>query len=159
MIEAKGKNGVVRFDGQFVTIAREGMMARLTQGRGEKRIPVGQLSAVQIKPPDGLTNGFIQFSLAGGRESNKMKGGRTMAAAEDENSVIFTKKQEPAFLRLRDAVEQAIANRHAPQQAAAPSALEQLSQLEAMLDAGMIQPDEFEAKRAEIIARMMTRSR
>ena len=156
MGEAKGQSGTVRFDGQFVTIAREGRLARMSMGAGEKRIPVSSISAVQMKPAGALVNGFIQFTISGGTESNKQRGGRTMAAVQDENSVVFTKGQQPAFEGVRVEIEEAIAARYAPQQPAdaGPSAMDQLGQLQQMLDAGLISQAEFDAKRAEIIARM-----
>jgi hypothetical protein len=45
--EVQGRNGTVIFDGQFVTIQRTGFMARATLGKGEKRIPVASITAVE----------------------------------------------------------------------------------------------------------------
>lgn len=110
MIEAKGVTGTVRFDGAIVVIAREGGMARMALGKGEKRIPVRALSAIELKPPSLGVRGFIQFTVPGGIERRSKKGSRTIDAAEDENSVLFTKSQMPAFLALRDAIEAAISS-------------------------------------------------
>jgi hypothetical protein len=60
-VEAKGVNGTVEFDGDFVTIKRTGTLARMTVGKGDKRIPVAQITAVQWKPPSALIRGFISF--------------------------------------------------------------------------------------------------
>jgi len=146
-------NGTVGFDGQFVSITREGMMARMTLGRGEKRIPVGQLAAVQLKPAGALTNGFIQFSLAGGNERNSMKGSRTLDAASDENSVIVNKKQMPEFEALRAEIEAAIVRGTTPV-VAAPDLADQLGKLAQLRDQGVLTPAEFEAKKADLLARM-----
>ena len=158
MSEAKGINGTVTFDGAKVAITRTGMLARMTFGKGEKHIPLTSITAVQLKPAGALTNGFIQFTLPGGAEKNAMKGHRTSSAAEDENSVMFDKKQQPAFEALRDEVEDAIDRRTQPVQqapvAAGPSAMEQMTQLTQMHDAGMITDDEFAAKRQDILSRM-----
>ena len=48
-MQVKGYNGTINFDGVFVTITRAGFRARVSVGKGEKRIPVSQLSAVQFK--------------------------------------------------------------------------------------------------------------
>jgi hypothetical protein len=77
MIEAKGDNGQVAFDGQTVTITRKGFLARATVGKGTKSIPVGNVTAVQWKPPGALTRGFIQFTLSGGRERRSRFGQQT----------------------------------------------------------------------------------
>lgn len=104
MIQAKGVNGQVSFDGNVVEIKRSGLLARATVGGGEKRIPVKSITAVQWKNPGMGTRGFIQFTITGGKESK----GRATDAAKDENSVLFTKKQADEFAELRAAVESAV---------------------------------------------------
>jgi hypothetical protein len=110
VLEAVGANGQLAFDGATVTITRNGVMGRLTAGKGEKRIPVRSITAVQWKPPGRLTRGFIQFTIIGGSESRSMAGRRTADAAKDENSVLFGSRQVEAFEAIRDAIDAAIAN-------------------------------------------------
>jgi hypothetical protein len=102
-MRAEGVNGQVELDGGMLSIQRKGAMARATVGKGEKRIPVKQVQAVQWKPASKLTRGFIQFSL-GGSDAK----GRAADAAKDENSVLFNGKQQADFEAIRSAVEQAI---------------------------------------------------
>lgn len=83
-------------------------MARATSGKGEKRIPLKSIQAVEFKPASKLVRGFIQFSL-GGSDASSSVGSRTKDAAQDENSVVFKAKQQDEFEALRSAVEQAIA--------------------------------------------------
>lgn len=109
VIKASGRNGQITFDGKMVTITREGFAARATHGRGEKSIPLRQITAVQLKPNGFATVGFIQFTVPGEQSSRTSKGGRTMDASKDENAVLFAKKAEPEFLALKSAVQQAIA--------------------------------------------------
>jgi uncharacterized protein DUF4429 len=106
---ADGHTGQVSFDGVFVTITRKGFRARATVGKGEKRIPLSSIDAVQSKPAGPVTNGLIQFTVPGGNERRSGFGHQTSSAVGDENSVVFTRKQMPAFEVLRKAVEQAIA--------------------------------------------------
>lgn len=154
MITAKGHNGTVEFDGDFVTINRTGALARLTVGKGAKRIPLGSISAVQLKPAGALVNGFISFSMAGGTERRSTFGSQTTDAVNDENSVIITKKQMPEFEALRAEVEQAIAERSRPV-AAAPAAgldpMEQLAKLAELHRAGVVSDEEFAAKKAQLL--------
>ncbi|WP_234445036.1 DUF4429 domain-containing protein [Streptomyces rimosus] len=63
MIHAKGQGGQITFGGQNVTITREGLLGRATHGRGDKRICITSVSAVQWKPAGAMVNGFIQLSL------------------------------------------------------------------------------------------------
>lgn len=111
LMEASGHNGQMHFDGAFVRITRSGTLARMSHGQGEKVVPLASVGTVQLKPAGMLSNGFIQLGVLGGREVASQKGKRTVAAAADENSVIFTRKQQPAFEALRDAILAGIASR------------------------------------------------
>jgi len=153
MSTAKGHNGTISFDGQVVSITREGALARMSFGKGEKRIPVHSITAVQIKPANALTNGFIQLSMGGGVERGGQLGSRTMNAASDENSIIFLKKQQADFERVRDEIERAIVGGRQPQQAA-PDLADQLGKLAALRDQGILSEAEFQAKKADILRRM-----
>lgn len=104
-ITVKGHaGGQVTFDGGIVEISKKGLAA-FVGGSGAKRIPVRSISAIQVKSPGILSNGFIQFTISGGNEVRAQFGRQTFDAGADENSVLFTKKQEPEFLKLRDAIE------------------------------------------------------
>lgn len=155
---AVGIAGYCAFDGQFLTIQHVGALGRLSIGKGVKRVPLASVSAVQIKPAGPVMSGFIQFTLPGGNERRSEFGKQTFDAAGDENSVLFVRDQEPAFLAFRDALEQAIAARHAPAPTAAapaaPSVLDQLAQLGSLRDAGVLTSEEFEAKKAELLSRL-----
>lgn len=80
VMEAHGSNGQVRFDGQFVTITRRGFLARATVGKGDKRIPLGSITAVQWKPATRLVKGFIHFTVPGGNERRSHFGRQTQDA-------------------------------------------------------------------------------
>ena len=108
MSAARGYNGTVSFDGHVVSITREGVLARVSFGRSEKRIPIRSIAAIQIKPAGALTNGFIQFTVPGGIERGGQHGSRTLNAASDENSVVFLRKHQADFERIRDEIEAAI---------------------------------------------------
>lgn len=153
MIEAKGVNGQVMFDGRFVTITRKGALARATVGKGEKRIPVSSITAVQWKPPSKLVRGFIQFTVQGGVESKSRAGKQTKDAAKDENSVIVASGHADEFLALRSAVESSIG---VPASAAAPAAsssmADELKKLSELRDAGVLSDDEFAAQKAKLLS-------
>lgn len=109
VVTAVGYNGTVTLDGKFVTISRTGALARMSVGKGEKRIPVRSITSVQWKPPGPMVNGFIEFSIGGGNETRSTFGRQTTKAGHNENAVIVTKNQEQQFLALRAAVEDAMA--------------------------------------------------
>ncbi|TEX51624.1 MAG: hypothetical protein B7C55_04625 [Actinomycetales bacterium mxb001] len=154
----KGVNGTVVFDGHFVSITRKGFIARATVGKGEKRIPLASITAVQWKPPGMMVNGFIQFSLSGGSERRSQFGKQSMDAVDDENTVMVSKgKMEADFLELRNAIEMAIAQRHAPVPATAPpvhiqptspvGVADELAKLASLRDSGVLTDDEFAAQK------------
>lgn len=152
MIEASGQGGQMAYDGAFVSITRNGFLGRVSHGRGDKRLPIASISSVQWKPAGGLTNGFIQLSI-GGADRQAAKGSRTMDATKDENSVVFTRKQQPAFEELRAAIEEAIAQLHAPQVSAASVSLaDELRKLAELRDQGVLSDTEFEAQKARLLA-------
>jgi hypothetical protein len=154
LIHAKGHNGQVHFDGQYVTITRRGFLARVTVGKGEKRIHISQISSVQWKPAGPFVNGFIQFSAAGGNERRSRFGSQTTSAVDDENSVIFMRgKQQTEFEQLRTAVEAAIAAQHTPPSAAAgtPSVADELAKLAQLHEQGIISTAELDQQKRRLL--------
>jgi hypothetical protein len=106
----KGVGGQMAVDEHWVTIHRKGTLAKVNQGlKGEKRIPLKNITAVQIKKP-GLTNGYIQFSLAGGNESTR----GVFGATKDENSVMFTSRQAEDAYAICNYIEHYIIHGVAP---------------------------------------------
>lgn len=154
MAEVSGQGGQITFDGQYVTISRKGFLARATLGKGEKRLHISQISAIQWKPAGPLVNGFIQFTVPGGNELRGKLGSQTSNAAKDENSVIFTKKQMPEFEKLRAELDAAIIAQHAPQQtgpASSASLADELAKLAGLRDQGILTPAEFEQQKARLL--------
>ena len=154
MQSVRGHNGTIEFDGATVAITRRGFLARATVGKGEKRIPVRHITAVQFKPA-GLVNGFIAFTLAGGVENRSRFGRQTTDAAKDENSVIFTKSQQPSFEQLRTDIEQAMSAPAGPMaQAQLADPVAQLQQLAALHQSGALSNEEFAHAKASLLGRM-----
>jgi hypothetical protein len=97
-VEAKGHNGHVQFDGQWVTITRRGLLSRAAVGNDGTRIHVTQIAAVEWRPAGPLVNGFIRFAAPGSGQRH----------VRDENAVIFTRQQRHEFEEIRAAVEEAV---------------------------------------------------
>lgn len=158
MIEVHGQGGQIQFDGQYITITRKGFLARTTIGKGEKRLHIVQIAAIQWKPAGPLVNGFIQFTLPGGNERRSAFGAQTTSAARDENSVIFTRKQQPEFEKLRTAIDQAIAAQHAAPGQGLPTTVEglqtvtdELVKLGELHEKGLITTEEFNQQKNRIL--------
>lgn len=149
-MDAQGHNGHVSFDGQFVTITRIGALARMSVGKGSKSIPVSSITAVQVKPAGALTNGFVEFTLAGGNEMRSRAGSQTVNAASNENAVLFTKKQSEAMTALADAVRAAMGRSNGAPVATA-SVGDELAKLGGLLQQGLITREEFDAQKARLL--------
>jgi hypothetical protein len=185
-MEAIGVNGKVVVDDVFVTISREGstklnkLASRMQQGyKGEKRIAIAQISAVQFKAVgafgawnDKINNaipgiralnkatgsqagatGYIEFVVIGSSES---KGGLS-SMASNENAVTFGLSHEQSFTEIREFVETKIRERYTNQPApvaatAAPiDVVSQLTSLKQLLDSGVLSEEEFQKSKAKIL--------
>jgi hypothetical protein len=131
-----------------VTIKRKGALAKMTQGmKGDKRIPMANITSVQFKPATNLTNGYLQFSLTGSSEN---KGG-LMDATKDENSVMFRKGSTADFVTIKDHIEAYLTNRIGGGGPAAPDLADQLTKLAALRDQGILNDDEFQAQKTKLL--------
>ena len=101
----KGVNGQIELQKNRVVISRKGILGFAAQGlSGRKEIPIKNIQAVQFKDASSLTNGFIQFTIAGGREA----GGGLLNATSDENTVLFLKKNQIHFENLKKYIDSVI---------------------------------------------------
>jgi hypothetical protein len=128
-------------------------MTILTHGiKGDKEILISQISSIQMKRA-GLLNGYIQFAFLGGTESR----GGVLAAAQDENTVLFSAAQQPAFEALKTEIDrrrQALLNPQANTQPRQPhSVADELEKLAALLSKGILTREEFEAQKRLVLSR------
>ncbi|WP_346206779.1 DUF4429 domain-containing protein [Caldifermentibacillus hisashii] len=147
-MEAKGVNGQLEFTGTKIVIKRKGMLAKMTQGlKGEKEILVNQITSIQFKKAGSLTNGYIQFSFSGGKEN---KGG-LFDATQDENTIMFNKKQMPDFEKIKAAVEEKINEYHHPASTQPVDIADQIKKLADLRDNGILTEEEFQAKKKQLL--------
>ncbi|WP_159803293.1 DUF4429 domain-containing protein [Arthrobacter zhaoguopingii] len=150
--------GYVAFDRHYVTLQWVGL-GRGIVGKGVKRIPLTAITSVQMKPAGLVMSGFIQFSFAGANDVRSAFGRQSWDAMGDENTMSFNAPDEYAFLKLRDAIEQAQRALHQPvvvQTAPAPEedVFAHLEKLGKLRDAGIVSEAEFAAKKAELLGRI-----
>jgi len=105
IIEVNGaQGGSIIYDGKKVIIKRKGFLSFAAHGvKGDKIIPLKFITAIQFKDA-GFGTGYIQFSIMGGREA---KGG-LFQGIYDENTILFNKKQQPEFEKLKEMIEEEI---------------------------------------------------
>ncbi|NCD19681.1 MAG: hypothetical protein EOL89_06830, partial [Actinobacteria bacterium] len=121
------------------------------------------VTAVQWKPPTTFFNGYIEFTVQGGTETRSRFGAQSQDAMNNENAVVVAVRHLEAFEYLRGAIDRALLSRNQPQQqpwppipaaAPKPDPIDQLRRLGELRDAGVVTPDEFEAKKAEMLRRL-----
>lgn len=144
--KSNGKTTVIVENG-FIKISRRGFMNRINNGGGDKNIRISSLSGVQVKKP-GLTTGYIQFIFSGSKDTAGV-----MDAVKDENSILFVKKEYDLALKLRDYVEELLAQPTQQTVAATSiSAADELLKLKQLLDAGILSQDEFDAQKTKLLS-------
>lgn len=146
-LTAKGApgSGTLTIDDTSVMIKRTRMQSIGPKARGEKRIPITSIGAVQWRDANSVTSGYIQFTIAGAVE----RSGGVFKAANDENSVLFTKKQQPEFEAIRAHVEARMGR--SPVAAPSASVAEQLTQLAQLHSQGLLSADEFVAQKVKLL--------
>jgi hypothetical protein len=100
---ARGVNGtLVVMPDRIIIRRKRALLPWLGQGsKGGKVIAIDQVSGTQLKKATAFINGYIQFALHGGAE--KGRGG--FDAAQDEDSIMFTNKQQPGFEMAKELVD------------------------------------------------------
>lgn len=82
VIEAKGTNGRVTFDGVLVTIHRGGPRAWV-RGSGMRSIPARAITSVDLQPA-GLGRGWIRFAVDNGDDEDELDDAYDDDAYDDE---------------------------------------------------------------------------
>lgn len=148
IMELQGVNGQIELYQDKVIIKRKGAISKLSQGffKGDKTIYLTQISSIQVKPGSMITNGYIQFSLSGGNESTK----GIMNATKDENTVMFSRKDNELVNKMKAEIEQ-LKNRAQSPGTIQPSAADEIRKYKQLFDDGIISEEEFNAKKKELL--------
>ncbi len=146
--ELKGVNGQLEVYPDKIIIKRKGFLAKTSQGffKGDKTIYLNQISGIQIKPGTSLTNGYIQFTLPGGRESKK----GLSEATQDENTILFTKKNNDIVSSIKDYIEEMLSKRSQPQ-VAPLSVADEIKKIKQLLDDGILSEEEFQTQKQKLL--------
>ena len=146
LMQAEGIGGQVLLFPNTVRIVRKGLRALMLQGmKGDKEIQITSISAIQFKRAGMLTNGYIQFSFIGGVESKK----GLFDATQDENTIMFGSKQQPAFEAIKIAIENRRSSPASNTQSS--SSIADLEKLAELRDKGIINQSEFDQKKKQIL--------
>jgi hypothetical protein len=152
---AKGNSGQVLVYPDRIVLQHKGVSALLSGGNtGTKQIAMSTISGVQFKGA-GLSVGFIHFTFPGAAD---LRGG-AINAQRDENSITFNHWQQKDFEHVRALVDQYQQQLRAQTQQTpaaatqqqASSAADELAKWAQLRDSGVITPEEFEAKKRQLL--------
>lgn len=121
----------------------------------EKALPLRQISSVEVKKPGALINGFIQFSIAGGkaRDSSYKYTGGTLDAVKDENSVVFRGEDNyRKALKIKEYIEKYSENQNTTKIINnTNSNADEILKYKNLLDNGIITQEEFDIKKKQLL--------
>jgi len=148
LYELKGINGQLELYEDKIVIKRKGVLSKMTQGffKGDKTIYINQITAIQVKPGTLWTNGYIQITVPGGLESKK----GLFDATQDENTVIFTKKNNELVDQIKSKIEELISRQHTGY-INQLSPADEIRKYKELLDDGLITQEEFEKKKKQLL--------
>lgn len=142
---------------QHKSIVVEGGVVKIVKKRSivntarEKAIPISNISGVDVKKPGIMSRGYIQIQTAGqmsGNSTYKVTGG-AFDAAQDENSVLFDKKDYQTALEIQEYILNYTSN---PQGIPQSSAADELLKLKQLLDSGALTEQEFQEQKTKLLA-------
>jgi hypothetical protein len=149
LMVAKGVSGQLELLEDRIRLKREGVLSFMTHGfKGDKEILIERISAIQFKNAGPVLSGYIQFSFLGSQEA---KGG-LFDATKDENTVVFTWKEQEKFQNIKQEIEKRMSpHKTKPQQSSPSSNLDELERLASFRDKGILTEEEFQTKKRQIL--------
>ena len=130
-----------------------GIMGFLTKGlMGTKEIPYASITAIQLKEVKYFINGYIQFSILGGKEST----GGLNSAVKDENTVVFWRaRQNEEAKKIKRFIQERMGFKALHHQQM--PLVDQIEKVKRLLDNEAITKEEFARIKADLINRNVSR--
>ena len=152
MMVAEGHNGSIELHDDRVVVKHGGLMGFITTGfTGDKTVMIDQISSLDFKDSSLLTGfGYLRLNFPG---AETVRGGISQVAY-DENAVTFRGGHRESFVRMRDAINEKVQEARSARQgraASKPSDADELTKYASLLEKGFITPDEFNAKKKQIL--------
>ena len=145
--EVKVPNKVkITIDDTALTITRKGFISFGNGLRGEKTIPLKNITAVQLKKP-GMMHGYIQFSINGAVEAK----GDVMELLKDENTIVFAGNHLDDMLELKSIVESVNYSAQRADNKTQYSSAAQIKEFKSLLDEGILTQEEFDLKKKQLL--------
>ncbi|OES45270.1 hypothetical protein BA724_04480 [Domibacillus iocasae] len=139
-----GGKTTVTIDSDFIRIDRKGLFNKSSGLKGEKSLKLDMITSVQLIPASAIKGGFLQFSIPGSKD---VKG---IYMSADENTVMFSKKEQHMAEEVKGIVEGKIQRKEAAVSSPNSSSLsvaDELKKLAELKDAGILSQEEFDAQK------------
>ncbi len=108
-LSANGVNGQIDLFANKICILRKGVLGFFIKClKGDKEILISSITSLQFKKAGMMTNGYLKFSFMEGTDSNKDISQHT----QDESTLLFNIKQQPAFEHLKDEINKRLRTQH-----------------------------------------------
>jgi predicted RNA-binding Zn-ribbon protein involved in translation (DUF1610 family) len=147
--EIQGKLGFLYVFDDHIVISPKGIFAFLTQGlKGAKSIQFSSITAIQHRKAGPFLNGYLQFTIPGGNESKR----GLFDAVADENTFLYTVTVNEIVEEAKQFIESHLRQRNAPQTSTTATLAEQIGQLAALRDQGILSDEEFRVAKTKLIS-------
>lgn len=146
---------ILSADDNKVTIERKGLRSLANHGKiGETSIPYSAIASVDYKKP-GLTRGNIIIVPVSGNEHGGGYGGIdpifAFSAWGKKNAVIFGKGHAEEMQQLKEFIDKKIAEIHSNTATSGTNAADEIAKFKKLLDDGVINQEEFDAKKKQLL--------
>ena len=151
---AMGGKSIIKINGNTLTISRPGLVSKMAMGfTGEKTILINQISGVQIKKV-GFARGYIQFILAGTRETKSgIIGGQIdgNVVYSDSSFKRSNKDINNDFEEIKKYIEEFNANQNNNTSFSQEDKYDKLAKLKKLFDDNVITKEEFESEKSKLL--------
>ncbi len=158
VIHYENRNDDVNIFEDRICIKRKGLSNLVVYGlAGTKTIPFASISAIQLQKASTLMSGYIQFVILG--ENERSVG--VFNAVDDENAILFAKKDNDTFDKIKDYIEGKILASKKMQSKAQDnpanrfSAADEILKYKKLLDDKVITQEEFDTKKKQLLEKDM----
>ena len=146
----EGFKGCVRVYDDKVEINKKG--SGFISGNTNKTLPMANIMSVSVTPSTIWARGFIEFTVPGGKDSSTIE-----QAMRNENALpLNASGQNDLAMEIKSYVEEQIMKNASNkggttivQQANSPA--EELKKMKELLDMGIINQEEFDAKKKQLL--------
>jgi hypothetical protein len=140
-----GGKTTVTIDAEFIRIDRKGLFNKTSGLKGEKALKIEMITSVQLIPASTIKAGFLQFSIPGSKDVR----GKYMAA--DENTVMFSKKEQHMAEEIKNLIENRSQTKVSSTPSSSPSLADELKKLAELKNAGILSQEEFDAQKKKLL--------